>query len=107
LHINMDAIRALDQPNFLRFLLNADGSSMIMEPYHKLEFQSIRVPKDIDRNLRRCRFRCAKLCRLFTYALNWDPQMTYRIPGKIIPAQKIVVFDMTQAKIIYGSDSMN
>ena len=33
--------------------------------------------------------------------------MTYRIPGKIIPAQKIVVFDMTQAEKIYGSDSTN
>lgn len=106
-HIALDAIRALGQPNYIRFMLNQNGTSMVMEPYHKLELQSIRVPKDIDQNLRKCRFGCIRLCRLLAYALGWDDKTTYRIPGKIIPAQKIVIFDMTKATNIHDSDSLN
>ena len=80
---------------------------MVMEPYHKKEFQSIRVRKNADRMLKQTRFRCAYLCRLMTYTLGWRDDKSYRVPGKYIPAQKIVVFDMTQAKIINNPDSMN
>ena len=32
-HVYAEAIRFLGQPNYIRFLLNGDGTSMIMEPY--------------------------------------------------------------------------
>ena len=107
IHVYTDAIRFLGQPNYIRFLLNNDGSSMVMEPYHKKEFQSIRVRKNADRKLEKTRFRSAYLCRLMTFALGWNQEKSYRVPGRFIPAQKIVVFDMTKATIINNPDSMN
>ena len=91
----------------IRFLLNGDGSSMIMQAYHKKEFQSIRVPKNADRTWTQTRFCSAPMCRLMKYALGWEPDKSYRVPGKYIPAQKIVVFDMTKATIINNQNTLN
>ena len=107
INVYTDAIRFLGEPNYIRFLLNRDGSSMIMQACHKKEFQSIRVHKNVDRSLMQTRFCSAAMCRLMTYALGWEKNKSYRVPGKYIPAQKIVVFDMTQAEIINNPDSMN
>ena len=57
IHIFTDAIRTIGEPSFIRFLLNQDGTSMIIEPYHTKEFQSIkeysqrRQPWNLDVNL--------------------------------------------------------
>ena len=107
INVYTDAIRFLGEPNYIRFLLNGDGSSMIMQAYHKKEFQSIRVPKNADRTWTQTRFCSAAMCRLMTFALGWNQEKSYRVPGRFIPAQKIVVFDMTKATIINSPDSMN
>ena len=107
INVYTDAIRFLGEPNYFRFLLNGDGSSMIMQAYHKKEFQSIRVPKNADRTWTQTRFCRAPMCRLMKNALGWEPDKSYRVPGKYIPAQKIVVFDMTKATIINNQNSQN
>ena len=106
IHVYADAIRSLGSPNYIRFLLGKDGSSMIMEPYHKKEFQSIRVKKNnsISHNL--C-FRCKPLCRLLENALGWNDSQSYRIPGKIITSQRIILFDLARAAVISSQDFMN
>lgn len=100
IHIYTDAIRFLGEPNYIRFLVNHNGSSMVMQAYDKKEFQSIRVHKNAERTLLQTRFRSAAMCRLMTYVLGWDKNKSYRVPGKYIHSQKIVVFDMPRAEII-------
>ena len=105
IHVYADAIRSLGTPDFIRFRLNQDGSSMIMEPYHKKEFQSIRVKKEnISGKLY---FRCKPLCSLLEHTRGWDHSQSYRIPGRLIQKQCIVLFDLTQAAAISGWDYMN
>lgn len=105
IHVYADAIRSLGTPDFIRFLLNQDGSSMIMEPYHTKEFQSIRVKKDnISGKLY---FRCRPLCRLLEHTRGWNHLQSYRIPGRLIQNQRIILFDLTQAAVISSQDSMN
>ena len=79
---------------------------MIMEPYHKKEFQSIRVKKDNRISHKLC-FRCRPLCRLLEYALSWNGSRSYRIPGKLILSQRIILFDLARAVVIGSQDSMN
>lgn len=105
IHVYADAIRSLGTPDFIRFRLNQDGSSMIMEPYHKKEFQSIRVKKE-NRSGKLC-FRCKPLCSLLEHTQSWNHSQSYRIPGRLIQKQRIILFDLTQAAAIRGQDSMN
>ena len=95
-----DALRSLGTPNYIRFLLGKDGSSMIMEPYHKKEFQSIRVKKDNEQMHRKLCFRCKPFCKLLENRLGWTSLYSYRVPGRLIPSQRIILFDLTQATAI-------
>ena len=105
IHVYADAIRSLGSPDFIRFRLNQNGSLMIMEPYHKKEFQSIRVKKvTISGKLY---FRCRPLCSLLERARGWNHSQSYRIPGRLIQKQRIVLFDLIQATAISGRDSIN
>ena len=97
IHIFTDAIRTLGEPSFIRFLLNQDGTSMIMEPYHTKEFQSIKVPQGIFTKTATMEFGCKPFCSLLEYTLGWNPRYSYRIPGKIMQAQHIALFDLTCA----------
>lgn len=76
-----------------------------MEPYGKKEFQSLRVPKAVYGKAGRMEFHSIGFCRLLSYGLGWDQLRTYRIPGKILPVQKLVLFDLNSAFAITDSAS--
>lgn len=97
IHVYADAVRAIGEPPFVRFLLNGDGTSMIMEPFDRKEFQSIRVWNKVYDKTGRMEFRSVGLCRLLSHRLDWEQTHSYRIPGKILPKQNLVLFDLTCA----------
>jgi hypothetical protein len=104
IHVFCDAVRAIGEPPFVRFLLNGDGTSMIMEPYDKKEFQSMRVPKAVYNKTGRMEFRSVGFCRLLAQRLGWEPTFSYRITGKILPRQCLILFDLTRAVQIKVAD---
>ena len=97
IHVFCDAVRAIGEPTFVRFLLNGDATSMIMETYDKKEFQSMRVPKEVYNKTGRMEFRSIGFCQLLTYRLGWERTYSYRIPGKVLLKQSLVLFDLTCA----------
>ena len=107
IHVFCDSVRAIGEPTYVRFLLNKDGTSMIMEPYDKKEFQSMRVPKAVYNKSGRMDFRSTGFCRLLSQRFGWERTHSYRIPGKIITKQRLVLFDLTRAvKIETASGEM-
>ena len=97
IHVFCNAVRAIGVPKFVRFLLNKEGTSMIMEPYDKKEFQSMRVPEAVYGKTGKMDFRSVGFCRLLSYRLGWERTHSYRIPGKVLPKQRLVLFDLTSA----------
>lgn len=105
LHIQSDALRKIGCPSFVRFLMNEDGCSMIMEPYNRKVFASMRVPKGVyDKSVKRSQMeiKCAPFCRLMAQHLGWDTSCSYRIQGKVYAAQRIVKYDLHTAYAIKG-----
>ena len=105
LHIHPEALRKIGCPPYVRFLLSEDGKSMIMEPYTRKVFASMRVPKGLyTKSDKRSRMevKCAPFCRMMAHHLGWDPYSSYRILGKIYPNQKIVKYDLDTAYAIKG-----
>lgn len=105
IRIFRSTVRALKSPKFLRFRLKADGSSMIMEPYGKSDFSSFRVPKTIFQGAEGMEI----YSRHFVYGVarhcGWEHNLSYRVPGRLLPAQGIVLFDLTRAAPIPIPDS--
>lgn len=100
------ALRALDKPKYVRFLINPDTLKMAMTEYWQKEFTSFRVSRKIfeDSKGKSLRIRSKKFCDLIANRMNWDPDRSYWVEGRIYPDQKVVVYDLTSAKeIVLGT----
>ena len=40
------------------------------------------------------------LCRIMSGRFGWDTQSSYRVPGKLISKQRLVLLDVTGAEMI-------
>jgi hypothetical protein len=100
IHVFCAAVRAIGEPPFVRFRLNGDGTSMIMEAYDKKEFQSMCVPKTVYNKTGQMEFNSIGFCKLLADRLSWDQSHSYRIPGKILSKQNLVLFDLANTIVI-------
>ena len=104
-HVLRETLRGIGNPAFVRFLLSEDGRHMVMTPYNRKVFASMRVPKGVytssNPNIR-LEFPCMPFCRLMAHHLNWESGQSYRIEGKIYPGQKLVKFDLQRTHPIKG-----
>ena len=91
----------------MQFRIHYDGTSMILEPHESRTFTTIRVPKNIYTEKGNMEVHSKGLCRLLANKLKWDINCSYRIPGKLIPQQQIVIFDLSKASVIPQSSSYN
>lgn len=101
------AIRGLGLPQFIRFRVNSEGTSMVLEKYDRITLTSFRIPKNIEDVDGSMDVHSKPFCRLMAFKLGWDVEKSYRIPGRVIQHQKVVVFDLTQAVQITEDNRVN
>ena len=62
---------------------------LVIQPYHKKEFTSFRVPKMLYKNLPgkhvSFRIRSRAFCQLLAAKMEWNVDKSYRIPGMFYP----------------------
>lgn len=98
IHVFRKAITDIGEPKYIRFLIKDEGPSIIMEAYDKKDFRSHRVtPKKDSGGMEISSY---PLCSLLQARLGWEEGKSYRVPGKIYPAQHLAVFDLTAAEQI-------
>lgn len=102
IHIHRSTIRALGSPSFIRFLISEDGATLLVQAYHKKDFQSFRVPAVLNDEIGRVQIHSKGLCAVFIKQFGWNSDSSYRIPGKPIPTQGVAAFDLTRADVIHG-----
>lgn len=102
IRVYTSALRALDKPRFVRFLINPNTLKMAMTEYGQKEFTSFRVSRKIfeDSKDKSLRLSSKKFCTLIANRMNWDTEKSYWVEGRIYPEQKIVIYDLTSAKEI-------
>ena len=102
LRVFVKAIRALEEPTYVRFLINPETLKMAMENYGKKEFTSFRVSRRMieDSNSSSLRIHSKKFCDLIARRMNWDFGKGYRVPGTIYPEQNVVVYSLSEAQEI-------
>lgn len=97
IHIFIDALRGLDSPKFVSFLIDEAGNNLVLIPYNKKDFYSHRVPLSVYQGKKGLELTSIRLCRLLAKKFSWDINKSYRIPGIIYSRQKIVIFDLQKA----------
>ena len=100
-------IRGLVMPKFIRFRVNPEGTSMLLEEYDRITLTSFRIPKNIDDVEGSMEVHSKAFSRLMAFKQGWDVERSYRIPGKVIKHQKVAVFDLTQAVQILEENRIN
>ena len=101
-----ETIRLMDNPKFIRFSVNKDGTQMAVEPYHRKTFTSFSVPKNLYSYSNGMVVYSKSLCSLLYNRQNWNKDKLYRIPGKVFKEQKTAVFDLTKAVCYNGVSSV-
>lgn len=104
IHIYVKAVREINSPRYVRFLVNGDEMKMVMQPYDKKDFVSFRVPNmSIKKTSGTCagfRVHSKAFCQVLACALGWNPDMSYKVPGIIASKQRLVCFDLKRANVI-------
>ncbi len=92
------AIRFMDNPKFIRFSINEEGTLLAVEPYYKRTLTSFKVPSDLYSDNGSMRVYSKKLCSIIYREMKWDENKLYRVPGRIISKDKIGIFDLKKAE---------
>ena len=101
IHIFRDTIRFLDTPRFVQFRVHPTGNSMLLLPYPKKTFTSLRVPENVYDENGGMRVHSKSLCSIIAVRMGWNIESSYRIPGKMIRGQGMVLFDLSRAVVIH------
>ena len=100
IRIFKSTIRLLGTPKFVQFSVHTDGKSMMLAPYYKKSFTSFRIPQNIYEEKGSLEISSKGFCIIIANRLKWDVEHSYRIPGKYIQGQNVVIYDLTSATII-------
>ena len=100
IRVYKSTIRMLGTPKYIQFRVHSDGNSIIVLPYPKQTFTSFRVPKNIYDEDTDMEVHSKMLCEIIAQKHNWDKEYSYRVPGRYVPEQNIVIYDFKCASII-------
>ena len=75
---------------------------MLVQSFDKKTFQSFRVPGYPSDQLGKVQIHSKGFCDMMVRRFGWDPEMSYRIPGKPYPSQSVAAFDLSKADAIHG-----
>ena len=95
-----EALRGLDNPKRICFMLDEDGNRLLMLPHEKKDFVSHAVPDSVYSGGRHMEVNSKKLCWLLADQHGWDRSRSYRVPGVIVAEKQLAAFDLTQAEQI-------
>ncbi len=106
IYIFCSVLKRMGRPTYVRFLIDADTMRLAMQPFHKKEFTSFRVPKAlyVDRPGKHVSFRIHSraFCQLVAVKMGWNADRSYRIPGTVYSKCSTACFDLTGAKEIHA-----
>lgn len=105
IYIFCGVLKKMGRPAYVRFLIDANAMRLAMQPYHRMEFTSFRVPKALyddqpGKNVS-FRIRSRAFCQLIAVKMGLDANKSYRIPGEIYPKCSTACFNLMDAREIH------
>lgn len=90
-----DTIVTLNEPKYIRFLLNPKTKKLAVQVCKKKNAESFSVPKYAPDNWV-FRINSIPMLRIIWKICGWDEQRTYRLSGEVFGKYDLVEFDLTQ-----------
>lgn len=73
---------------------------MLVQSYSKMDFRSLRMPRECDEKSGGIEISCKRLCEIVRHQLGWEGMYSYRIPGRTYQNQGVAAFDLAHAERI-------
>lgn len=100
-----DTLRALQSPEFFRFLINEAKRKLAMEVCNYGDDGFHIVPDFSEKDARHSyEIASTDLLRMVYAMCNWDSEDTYRVYGRLYPEERVVEFELTDAQIISDAE---
>lgn len=100
IRIFKDSVRAIGMPKFIRFRINEDATSLLLEPFDRITLTSFRVSAKLDDDEGKMEVYSKPFVRGLSKRLGWENGKSYRVPGKVLSKQGVVLYDLTKAQEI-------
>lgn len=94
------SVRAIGMPRFIRFRINEDATSLLLEPFDRIMLTSFRVSAKLDDEEGKMEVYSKPLVQGLSQQLGWGNGKSYRVPGKVLLRQGVVLYDLTKAQEI-------
>lgn len=104
IHIYRDVLREIGSPQRICIMIDKSGDTLLIAPYTVRDFKSHKVPASIYDGNSKMEISSYKLCKIITGLHNWDPSVSYRVPGSIATEQNVAVFHLKEASVIHSSE---
>ena len=100
IRLHRSTIRGLNNPSFVRFLLSDDHKTLIVQPYSKEDFCSVRLRAYKMGSPDKSEIRSTGLCEHIARINGWGPKSSYRIYGKTVTNTSMAVFEFSSQEKI-------
>ena len=100
-----DTLRALQKPEFFRFLINEGEKKLAMEVCGYGDDGFHVVPNFKERDSKNSyEIYSLEMLRMVYAVCGWDAGDTFRVIGQLYPEERIVEFDLKEAQLISDAE---
>lgn len=93
-------IRALGEPEHIRFLLNSRDKHIAVQACEPIDQHSFRVPKSQEGELFQFEISSSPLLSVLYKQCEWDVDKTFLVYGKEYQKNRLIDFDLSSAAVI-------
>lgn len=105
IRINRQSILDMGYPKRIRILINPEKKELVLQPCNVYEKLAFKVPNDFGDNTHGLELSSISLTDLLTDTMGWKKDVHYRIRGRYIKKENIIVFPLTQYEIMTNEET--
>ena len=98
--IHHATIRAIGNPDYMRFLLNSKEKHIAVQCCEAIDRDNFRVPELIEGDKYTFEISSSPFVSVIYKACGWDKETTYVVYGIVHEKYRLVDFDLTTAQVI-------
>lgn len=97
-------IRELDNPEYIRFLVNREQKKVAVQVCEAIDKDSFKVPEFPTDKRFQYEISSMNFVNIVYGMMNWDPQKAYHLRGYLVPRYRLMLYELVEAKAIKEED---
>ena len=104
IRVNQQTILDMGYPKLVRLLINPETKELAIQPCNSHEKLSFKVPKDFAENKHGFELSSITLTQLLVDKMGWDLNTHYKVYGRYVKKENIVVFSLNEYEEVQNEE---